>query len=408
VALILPTGTYRAEDFVAAAGAVGAEVVVVSDGAQAMAEAMGDRALEADLCDPEAAAAAIVDLARRLPLDAVVGVDDQGVEAAARAAARLGLRHGEPAAVAITRDKAAMRRALAGAGVPQPDFEVVEAGEDPEAAVARLGPPVVVKPSGLSASRGVIRVDSVSGAAAVAERVRAIAAAAGQVGAALVVERFLDGPEVAVEGLLDRGSLRTLAVFDKPDPLDGPYFEETIYVTPSRHPPGLVEAAVGVVAAAAAAIGLAEGPVHAEVRLTAAGPRMVEVAARSIGGHCSRILRFGAGTSLEELILAHALGRPIDGAAGSSASRATGVMMLPIPASGTLRAVGGVEEARAVPGMDGLEISIPLGRPVVALPEGDRYLGFLFASGQDPAFVEEALRRAHQALAVVIEAAPGR
>jgi biotin carboxylase len=396
VLILLPSATYRAADFLAAARLLGAEVVVASEQAQALAGAMGDRALQLPLDDPEKGADAVVDLARRSPLDAVVAVDDQGVMVAALAAARLGLPHNPPAAVAATRDKAATRAALAAAGLPQPRWRAVPSGADVTALAHQVGLPCVVKPASMAASRGVIRADDAPGAAAAAERVRAIVGEG-----PMLVEGYVEGTEVAVEGLLRAGRLEVLAVFDKPDPLTGPYFEETIYVTPSRLPGQTLERVTAATAAAAGALGLVEGPVHSEVRITPGGEVVVlELAARSIGGLCSRTLRFGTGTSLEELILRHALGLPLDPTRESSAA---GVMMLPIPAAGTLRRVGGQEEARATPGITGLELSILPGRPVRPLPEGDRYLGFLFARGEAPEEVEASLRAAHARLEVVID-----
>jgi biotin carboxylase len=408
VLLLLPTATYRAPDFLAAASALGAEVVVASEQAQTLAGAMGDRALTVPLDDPEAAAEAIVTLAGRRPLDAVVAVDDQGVMVAALAAGRLGLPHNPPEAVARTRDKAAMRAALAryaGAGNPaarQPDYRVVAGDADVAALAAEVGFPCVVKPVSLSASRGVIRADEPGAAVAAAERVRAILAEAGRpVGEPLLVEQYIPGEEVAVEALLRGGTLDVLAIFDKPDPLVGPYFEETLYVTPSRLPQPVQMRLSEAVAGAAAALGLREGPVHAELRLDPDGePWILELAARSIGGLCSRALRFGTGMSLEEVILRHALGLPLE---SEREEAAAGVMMLPIPAPGTLREVKGQNDARAVAGITGLEISIRPGRPVRPLPEGDRYLGFLFARGGSPKAVESALRAAHACLEVVID-----
>jgi biotin carboxylase len=397
VLLLLPSATYRAPDFLAAAARLGAEVVVASDVAQTID--MGDRALVLDLGHPEAAAATIVEAARRHPLDAVVAVDDQGVMVAALAAARLGLAANPPAAVAATRDKAVMRQALQGA-VRQPAFTVVPAGGDVAAAATAIGFPCVVKPVSLSASRGVIRANDPAQAAAAGERARAILAEAGHEGP-LVVERYVDGTEVAVEALLRHGQLEVLAVFDKPDPLTGPYFEETLYVTPSRLPATTQRQVAEAVAGAAAAIGLVEGPAHAELRIDADGvPWLLEVAARSIGGLCSRALRFGAGLSLEELILRHALDLPLDPQREQAAS---GVMMLPIPAAGTLVEVRGQAAARAVPGVEGLELSVLPGRRVRPLPEADRYLGFLFARAATPEAVEAALRAAHAQLDVVID-----
>jgi biotin carboxylase len=396
--LLLPTATYRAGDFLAAAQALGAEVVVASE---RRLVSIGDDQLTLDLRRPEAAAEAIAAAAEERPLDAVVAVDDQGVRVAALAAERLGLPGNPLEAVAATRDKATMRRAFAAAGVAQPEHCPVGPSDDPGAVAVEVGLPCVVKPLSLSASRGVIRADDPAAAAAAAARVRVILAEAGEdPEGPLLIERYVPGAEVAVEGLLRGGSLEVLAVLDKPAPLEGPYFEETIFTTPSRLPGGTVAAVMRVTAEACAALGLREGPVHAELRVDRGGLWMLELAARSIGGLCSRSLRFGVGVSLEELILRHALCLPLGDLRPEAA--ASGVMMLPIPRLGLLREVRGQDEALAVPGIAGLEISIGRDRPVRPLPEGDRYLGFLFAHGETPAQVEHALRAAHGRLAIDI------
>jgi biotin carboxylase len=389
VLLILPTATYRAPDFLDAAAKLGAEVVVGSEHRQAMSESMGERAITLSLGNPERAADQIEELARRAPLDGIVAVDDGGTRAAAAAAARLGLRGNPPDAVARARDKAKMREAFDRAGIPQPEWAL---GDDP----GTVGFPCVLKPLTRSGSQGVIRANDPDEAAAAAERICSIL---DDPDAPLLTERFAQGDEVAVEGLLHDGRLDVLAVFDKPDPLDGPYFEETIYVTPSRKPPEVQAEIHRLTADAASALGLTEGPIHAELRL---GPpaRVLELAARSIGGLCSRSLRFGLGVSLEELILRHALGLPLDHVRREEL--ASGVMMLPIREEGILEHVHGQEDARAVPHVAGLEISIPRGRRLVPLPEGDRYLGFIFAKADTPHLVEAALREAHARLDVEI------
>jgi biotin carboxylase len=386
VLLVLPTSTYRAADFLEAARELGADVVVASEEAQTMAATMGDRALQIDLCDPRAAARTIARSSRRP--DAIVGVDEQGVLVAAMAAEELGLAHNPPDAVAITRDKARMRSVLTAAGLAQP-----RVGTD-------AGLPCVVKATSLSGSRGVIRADDPASLDAAMERVRAIAE-----GGDVLVESYVPGAEVAVEGLLVGGALHVLTIFDKPDPLEGPYFEETIYVTPSRHSHETQDAIERAVADACAAIGLRDGPIHAELRLPNDGPVLLEVAARSIGGLCSRTLRFGAGISLEDVILRHALGLPLGDL--ERERRAAGVMMIPIPRAGVLREVGATDDARAIEGIVGLEITVPRGQTVQTLPEGDRYLGFIFASGTSPDDVERALRAAHARLSIVIEEVSG-
>ncbi len=398
ILLLLPTATYRASDFVAAAARLGVDVVVGSEHRQALSSSMGDRAVVVPLADIDGALTAIVALHARSPLDAVLAVDDQGVVVASAAAARLGFRHNPPDAVAATRDKAIMRERFRTASLPQPAYRIVPPRADVASAASEIGYPCVVKPVSRSASQGVIRVDDATQAEAAAVRIRAMMADCPE---PLLVEGFVPGDEVAVEGLLTGGRLEVLAVFDKPDPLDGPFFEETIYVTPSRQPPVILTEIESITAQAAIALGLREGPVHAELRIDPGGAMtMLELAARSIGGLCARALRFGAGVSLEEVIIRHALGIGLDGLVRES--QASGVMMLPIRSAGVLDHVSGQKRALAIEGVVGLDISIPSGRPVVPLPEGDRYLGFIFARGPTPHAVEGTLRQAAACLEVCL------
>jgi len=395
VVLLIPSSTYRATDFVTAAGDLGLDLIVASDRRSTLQAVMGDRAQVVELDRPHQAADQLVALHERLPFDAVLGVDDQGVLAASEVAERLGLPHSSVAAVATTRDKHLLRERLSDAGMTQPSYAMTTDDAGVEAAIETVGLPCVLKPLHLSASRGVIRADSVPEALAAARRIRDLAGSP-----ELLVESYVDGIEVAVEALVSGGVTNVLAIFDKPDPLEGPFFEETIYVTPSRLARPTQRRIRAELERAVAALELNEGPVHAEFRITETGVVALELAARSIGGLCSRALRFGAGVSLEELVLRHSLGlgvgeRRLEG--GGS-----GVMMIPIPARGTLVRVSNVERARAVPGIEGVEITIPPGQAVMPLPEGDRYLGFLFAAANDPAEVESALRRAHALLEIDI------
>jgi biotin carboxylase len=303
-----------------------------------------------------------------------------------------------------------MRERLARAGVPSPSFTVVRVDEDGAAVAARVAYPCVLKPRVLSASRGVIRADDPASFVVAFARLGAIlrapdVAALGEGTDTILVEGFVPGREVALEGLLEDGVLRTLALFDKPDPLDGPFFEETIYVTPSRLSAATQAAVADVAARAARALGLTDGAVHCELRLRAgpAGalePVVLEIAARSIGGLCGRTLRFGTGLSLEELILRRALGRPVDSLERERAAAA--VMMIPIPRGGVLEEVRGLDAARAVPLIEDVTISLHKGQEVVPLPEGSRYLGFIFSRAAGPAEAEAALREAHRHLEFVI------
>lgn len=407
--LLLPTTTYRTEAFVEAATRLGVELVCASERPSTFEPLAPDALITLDFTDPAACAETVARFARRRPLDAVVPADDLTTVVAAAIAQRLGLRANSVPAVSTARDKHAMRRCLAGAGVPVPRFRLVSLGDDPALRAAETTYPCVLKPLALSASRGVIRANDAREFVAAFRRISAIldmkdVSLPGEARHALLVEEFIPGVEVALEGLLLAGTLHVLAIFDKPDPLDGPFFEETIYVTPSRLP-AATQAAIGeATARAARALGLTDGAVHAELRLRRAGddvqPVVLEVAARSIGGLCGRTLRFGTGMSLEELILRRALGRPVGSFERERA--AAGVMMIPIPRGGRLEEVRGLDEARAVAQIEDVTISLHKGQEVVPLPEGSRYLGFIFSRAATPDRAEAALREAHRHLQFVI------
>jgi biotin carboxylase len=396
--LLLPTTTYRTEAFVEAARKLGVDLVCASEHPNTLEDLAPDTLLTLDFGDPEAAAGRVAGWSGGRPLDAVVGVDDLTATVAAAIAERLGLRTNPVAAVAATRNKHEMRQCLAAAGVPEPRFRRIALDEDPFLAARGVAFPCVLKPLALSASRGVIRANNVDQFIAAVHRITALlrrddVEVEGEAARYILAEQYVPGVEVAVEGLLMGGTLHTLAIFDKPDPLEGPFFEETIYVTPSRLPEGIQRRIMKVTADACAALGLSEGPVHAELRVNDDGPWVIEVGARSIGGLCSRTLRFGTGMSLEELILRHALGWSIDSLARER--RPAGVMMIPIPRAGRLRAVHGRERAAAVAGIEDVAITAHGGQELVPLPEGWQYLGFIFARADTPDGVEKALREAH-------------
>ena len=399
--LLLPTSTYRTQDFVEAATTLGVDLVCASEKPSTFESSVPDHLLTVDFTDPVAAAETAARFAERRPLDAVVGVDDLTAVAAAAIAERLGLRANVVAAVSAARDKYQMRQCLAAAGVRVPRYRRIALKDDPFLAARGVAFPCVLKPLALSASRGVIRADNIDQFMAAFRRIAALLAredveARGDAAQFLLAEQYVHGIEVALEGLLVDGELKTLALFDKPDPLVGPFFEETIYVTPSRLPAEVRDAIASTTAAACLALGLREGPVHAELRVNEAGPWIIEVAARSIGGLCSRTLRFGTGMTLEELILRQALGLPTQTLEREAA--AAGVMMLPVPRAGTLRAVRGVEDARGVGGIEDVAITVHVGQALEPLPEGWQYLGFIFARGAKPDEVENALRDAEARL----------
>jgi biotin carboxylase len=407
--LLVPSTTYRATDFVAAALRLDVELLVGSERRQALEKIAGGT-VTLNFRNADKGVYQILKLAKAQPIDAIVAVDDEAVVLAARAADALLLPHNNPDSVATTRNKHQFRQCMDEAGLPAPTYWLTRIDEDPQTIAAEVDYPCVLKPVALSASQGVIRADNPAQFVTAFERIQCIlrnsptrrdGAEGDEAARQILVESYIPGVEVALEGLLVRGQLNVLALFDKPDPLEGPFFEETIYVTPSRLTKSQQQAISETTQAAVMAIGLEEGPVHAELRLTDDGPVVIELAARSIGGLCARILEFGAGIGLEELILRHALGLPIENM--DRERSAGGVMMLPIPRKGTLRAVSGKGAALSVEGVKDLTITVPIGQDVVPLPEGRQYLGFLFAKAETPAGAEAALRSAHRHLVFDID-----
>lgn len=357
-----------------------------------------------DFDHPEESAKTVADFAVKRPIDGVVAVDERSTVAAAHIAKRLKLPGNEPAAARAATDKSQMRALLKDARVPSADYRIVSADDDPRNVSADVLFPCVLKPTRLSASRGVIRADNVREFSAAFHRLsdllnRPDVSEKSDGDRRIIVEEYLPGIEIAVDGLLEDGALRPLAVFDKPDPLEGPYFEETIYVTPSRLSDADQALAIECAGAAAKAMGLRQGPVHAELRINEKGPFLIELAARSIGGLCSRIVSFGNETTLEELILRNAMGTRISPFLPSA--EPAGVMMLPIPHTGEFKALNGIADAVAVDGVLDCVLSVFPGKRIEALPEGGEYLGFLFARGRNPKDVETALRRAHSKLRVL-------
>jgi biotin carboxylase len=402
VLLLMTPTTYRAADFLGAAEAAGVDIVVGTNRAQTLAGLAPDHNLTLPFDDEAEAARCALAYAARCPVSAVVGVDDEAVLSAARVAAALGVPHNPVAAVAATRSKVSQRQAMAAAGLTTPPFLASAHMPDPVRVEGSIGYPCVIKPASLAGSRGVLRVDSQADLPGTWNRVAAIVEQAhrearqGMEDSRILVEGFLPGQEVALEALLSNGELQPLALFDKPDPMDGPAFAETLFITPSRHPSPIQAAVVAAAQAASAALGLRDGPVHAEFRLDGSQVHLLEVAARTIGGLCSRTLSFGTGMSLEEIVLRHASHLEVPSLVREG--EATGVFMIPVPVAGTLDRVDGLDRAQAVPGVVEVAITVPVGEEVKPLPEESTPLGFLFARGVQPAVVEEALRTAHAAL----------
>lgn len=405
VLVILPTGSYRATDFVEAATALNVELAIASEEEPPLG--FDDRFVRIDCRDVEDSARAIADLAGRTPIDSIVSADDAGVVIAARASELVGLAHNPPSAAEATRDKERMRHLLDAGEIPQPVFNVATDLRSTVAAAEGIGFPVVIKPVDLSASRGVIRADDATQAAAAFERIHEVFGEhIERAGDRVLVERFVPGPEVSLEGMLWNGHLETLAIFDKPDPLDGPYFQETMFVAPTGLDRSTVAELERVTATAVTAMGLTHGPIHAELRLEAGRPVVIEIAARTIGGLCGRALTFGLlGSSLEEMVIRQSLG--IDKRGRGRTPGATGAYMIPIPAAGRLVAISGVEDAAAVPGVWSVEITTRVGDRVTPPPDGDRYLGFVFARAGTREEVVAALRSAGGAMSLEIEAITG-
>lgn len=344
----------------------------------------------------------------RFRLDAALGVDDDTVVIATAINRALGRPRNTIESAQAARDKLLQRSLLGSSGVPVPRFGLQMIGKDLETAAQRASFPCVLKPLRLSASRGVIRADTPAEFVAAVARLEAILKSTcdpeDHHALEYLVEDFVPGYEVAVEGLLVAGHLHELAVFDKPDPLNGPFFEETIYVTPSRHPQAEQADLVQCVEAAVHAIGLHEGPIHAELRYNQRGPWLIELAARPIGGRCSAVLRFGDGTiSLEEIVLRHAVGMPLPSL--ERERNAAAVMMIPVPGAGVLEDFTGVDDAKRVPGVEDVVITAHRGETLVPWPEGSRYPGFIFARGETPEAVEHAVREAHRRLRFVLRPA---
>lgn len=398
--LIAPPNSYRTVAYVDAARRCGVQVLIASEGKFSLVSEVAG-GLHTDLSDPVALDVLLAENLQR-PFCGVVATDDSTVELGSRVAQSLGLPHNPPSAARLSQRKDLSRQALAAAGVPVPDFRVIDLAAPVGPQLEGFPLPAVIKPLALSASRGVIRADTPVDLLAACARTRAILAADpaddAWLNTHLLLESFVPGPEVALEGLLQGGVLQVLAIFDKPDPLEGPFFEETYYITPSRHAAAVQQQIVASVRAACDGLGLREGPVHAELRIGPAGCVILEVASRTIGGECARLLGLGTGHSLEELVIAHATGRPLEVVPQAGGA---GVLMIPIPAAGILRRIEGISAARAVPYIEDILINIRDGYELVPLPEGSSYLGFMFAAAPTPAQAEAALRAAHAQLTIV-------
>jgi hypothetical protein len=410
VLIIATTTGYQIRSFGEAAETLGVRLAFASDRCEQLDDPWWDQAIPIRFHDELGAVHAIVDAFGSSPPDGVIAVGDRPVTVAARVNAAFRLPGNPVPAALATRNKLESRRALQAAGLPVPMFRAIALTDDPWATSLTLPYPVVLKPLALSGSRGVIRVDSSCQFVRAFDRVRALLAQPDvrierdSAHNTLLVESFIPGSEYAIEGVLTGGVLRTFAIFDKPDPMDGPFFEETIYLTPSRESAEIQREIASTVAAGVAAVGLRHGPVHAECRVNDGGVHLLEVAARPIGGLCSKALRFvspGGEASLEEVLLRHALREDVT--MFTRERRASGVMMIPIPLRGVYKSVEGERDARAVPDIVDLQMTAKPGATLIPLPEGKSYLGFIFARATTPLAVEQALRAAHAKLRFTID-----
>ncbi len=406
VLLLIPTTTYRAAAFMKAAKELQLEVIVGSDQYQAISPLVSQNTLTLNFQNQAHAIQQIVQFAKKRPFQAVIGVDDDSVILATMANQALMLKHNPIEAVLATRNKYLMRQKLKNTSVLSPGIQLLPITENALSLTEQVQFPCVLKPTFLSGSRGVIRantpeefIDAFSQIQMLLSQ-QEIIQKGGEFAQKILVEDYIPGIEVALEGLLVEGQLQLLALFDKPDPLEGPLFAETIYVTPSRLSAKLQQDILQATQQTVETIGLREGPIHAELRCNDRGVWPVEIAVRSIGGLCSRIFEFGGQVSLEKLILHHALDEDIS--CLNPPQEAAGVMMMPVPQPGALKNITGVEQARQMPGIENVVISITNGQLVEPLPNGDQYLGFIFARGSSPEFVEQTLRDAFACLTVEI------
>lgn len=412
VLLISTTTGYQTRAFAEAGARAGVRLTLATDRCKTLDDPWRDAAIPVRFHELTASIRAVTARAAVDPFTGVLALGDRTVELAAGLAERLRLPGHPPAAARASRDKRLFRETLERARLPSPWFRTVSANRDPRDLVRTLSWPCVIKPLVLSGSRGVMRADDPESFVRAFRRLtgmlraRDVQALRDPATSTILVEGYVAGQEYAVEGLVHDGRLRVLAIFDKPDPLDGPFFEETIYVTPSRASRERQAAIRSAVGAAVDALGLRHGPIHAECRVDGEAVHVHEVAARPIGGLCARALRFSApdaSIGLEELLLRHAAGEPV--ADYTREPDASGVMMIPIPAAGVLKRIEGLEQARVVRHIEDVRITAKPDQQLAPLPEGASYLGFIFARAPEPDAVEHALREAHARLHVVVDRA---
>lgn len=402
VLVIAPHGSYRSAPFITAAKKLNVDVLIASQGEHSIVSDYV-QGLHIDFSDTEQAIDKILDEANQSKFSGIIGTDDVTTELAAKVAEKLSLAHNDPQAVKVAQRKDLARLSLKKSNLKIPLFNLLNTGKPLSEQNITVSFPAVIKPVALSASRGVIRVNDNKELEQAVERVTQMLSAElhlkDEVKNTLLLEEFIPGKEIAIEGMLHHGELDVLAVFDKPDPLDGPFFEETYYITPTSYSEEIQKEIKQTVLASCLAYGLKEGPIHAECRINKNGVWILEVAARTIGGMCGRLLSLGTGHSLEELVLLHAMGKRVE---IKKLDTAAGVLMIPIPKAGILKRVEGLLQAQRIPFINDVTIDVREGYELTPLPEGNSYLGFIFAEAPTVAEAEQALRDAHDCLNIVI------
>ena len=402
VLVIAPHGSYRTAPFINAANNLNVAVLIASQGEHSIVSDYV-QGLHVDFQNESQAIDIILSEAEKRPFSGIIGTDDTTTELAACIATKLNLPHNDPEAVKIAQRKDLSRISLKKSKVKIPTFDLLTTTKSLSEQKINVNFPAVIKPVALSASRGVIRVNNELELEQAIVRVKNMLAEEKQLDKVireiLLLEEFIPGKEVAIEAMLHHGELEVLAVFDKPDPLDGPFFEETYYITPKSFSKDTQKELKQTVFEACHAYGLKEGPIHAECRINDNGVWIIEVAARTIGGMCGRLLSLGTGYSLEELVLLHAMGKRVE---IKTLDSAAGVLMIPIPSAGILKRVEGLLEAQRIPFISDLSIEVRDGYELVPLPEGNSYLGFIFSEAPTVKEAEQALREAHDCLNIVI------
>jgi biotin carboxylase len=395
---VSPSNSYRIASFLNACQRLAVDVFLLTEGQHSLATQWAGGLQVKSLADTDN----VLSLLAAEKFDAVLGSDDATVPIAATLATAMGLSSNDPLAARLSRRKDLARAALLQHALPVPDHTLIDLSQPLSALLSSLVYPCVLKPLTLSGSQGVIRVNSADEARSACLRIaRLISTLPGEESHLLLAECYIPGVEVAVEGMLTAGKMELLACFDKPDPLEGPYFEETLYVAPSRLPAVTQQEIVKIVNEVCVVYGIRQGPVHAELRIDPSGKVWVlEVAMRTIGGLCAQIFEWISGASLEEAVIQNSLQRPL--VCAERRYPAGGVMMIPVPKEGVLRRVEGLRQAKAVTHITEVAISVRDGYRLIPLPEGNQYLGFIFAAAKDAASVEHALRTAHDCLTIVV------